>query len=671
MTKAERPWLGGLALLAAAFVLSLLPGETAGAASGAILALILPGYALLTCLGTPARLDGLSDVLECVAASLAITPLALRLGGTIFPFDRLHVLGVLAALAVGLVVLGALRPPPAVAPSRRRIPPTVFAIVIATLLLLAPTLAIGPTPDGGETRVKGWDLNNHLAIAESIATRGLPPLNPFLASDTPFYYHTFLHILLGAMLVLAGDGAHSYLLISLMTLLLAAVFLVTFYRAVSEITGDARVALLALPLVSLVGGFDLVPMAVKALFEKDGLHSPVTFILRHWNVDGWVSNRGMLVPSFFASFYWVPHAIAAIVVFLLALLYLRKSVVDAGFLVAAGACLASMAGYNGYVALGGAATLILLRGIDAVRFFGSGVRTGRDALLRSVLVAGVAILLSLPVLDLYLGQRGDIDKFRWVRPTPLLPLQIIVEFGPALVLGLVGLTMSRRQEIRRDGLIPFLLMGVVSLPLLCLVASTGENNDLAMRMSMFVWICLAVLSGVALNRLFPAFPIAADATRTARIASLAALALGSLSIAWFAAGAAVAKPTLSADEVATGRWVRTHVASGRLVQGSPLRSSPDLVYLTGHPAVLSDTWAGGLFYSDPKDFARRMASLREAFSNPDPALACPILRSLGVAALVVGPPEGRDFPLLLHPDPWACLAEVYQRGGYRVYRLLP
>jgi len=663
VTKAGGPWLGGLALLGATLVLSLLPGGTAGAASGAILALILPGYALLLCLGTPARLDRLSDLLECVAASLAITPLALRLAGEIFPFDRLHVLGVLAGVASGLLVLGALRPRPAVASSRRRTPPAVFAIVIVTLLLLAPTLAIGPTPEGGETRVKGWDLNNHLAIAESIAARGLPPLNPFLASDSPFYYHTFLHILLGAMLVLAGDGAHSYLLISLLTLLLAAVFLATFHRAVSEITGDERIALLALPLVSLVGGFDLVPMTVKALFEKDGIQSPLTFILRHWNVDGWVSNRGMLVPSLFASFYWVPHAIAALVVFLMALLYLRKPAGGAAPLVAAGACLASMAGYNGYVALGGAATLVLLRGIDALR--------GRDALLRSVLVAGVAILLSLPVLDLYVGQRGDIDKFRWVRPTPLLPLQIVVEFGPALLLGLAGLTLSWRQENRKDGLLPFLLMGVASLPLLCFVASTGENNDLAMRMSMFVWIGLAVLSGVALDRLFPAFRIAADASRTVRIASVAALALGLLSVVWFAAGAAVAKPTLPADEVAAGRWVRTHIASGRLVQGSPLRNNPELVYLSGHPAVLSDTWAGGLFYADPNDFARRMASLREAFSNPDATRACSILRSLRVAALVVGPPEGRDFPLLLHPDPWPCLAEGYQRGTYRVYRLLP
>jgi len=329
-----------------------------------------------------------------------------------------------------------------------------------------------------------------------------------------------------------------------------------------------------------------------------------------------------------------------------------------------------MAGYNGYVALGGAATLVLLRGIDLVRFLASGFRGGRD-ILRSALVGGFAILFSLPILDLYIGQRGDIEKFRWARQGPLGPLQIILEFGPALILGLAGLAIARRQENGRGGLLPFLLMGVVSLPLLCLVASTGENNDLAMRISMLSWICLAVFSGVALDCLFPAMPVPAGAPRIVRIASLAALALGFLSVAWFAIGAAAAKPTLPADEVAAGRWIRAQVAPGLLVQGSPLRDSPDLVYLTGHPAVLSDTWAGGLFYSEPKDFSRRMASLREAFSTPDPTLACPILRSLGLAVLVVGPPEERDFPLLVRLDSWPCLAEDYHRGTYRVYRLSP
>ena len=669
MTGPRRPLLWGLVVLVVALALSLLPGEMAGTAGGALLGLFLPGYALLLCLGTRGRLDWPPDVLDCVAASLAITPLALRLASVILPFDRLHVLGVLAGVTLGMLVLGALRPRVALTPSRRKTPLAVLAIVIATLLFLAPTLAIGPTPEGGESRVKGWDLNNHLAIAESIATRGLPPLNPFLATDSPFYYHTFFHILLGAVLVVAGNGAHSYLLISLLTLLLAAVFLSTFYRAVSEFTGDDRVALFSLPLVSLVGGFDMIPMAVKAFFEKDGIHSPVDFFLRHWNVDGWVSNRGMLVPSFFASFYWVPHAVAAVVVFLLALLYLRRTEADTGAVAAV--FLASMAGYNGYVALAGAATLILLRGIDLVRFLASGFRTGRGILLRSALVGGFAILLSLPVLNLYVGHEGDTAKFRWARPGPLAPLQIILEFGPALILGLVGLAMSRRQVTEKGGTIPFLLMGVVSLPLICLVASTGENNDLAMRISMLLWLCFAVFSGVALNRILEVFPDPASATWTDRIASLAALALGFLSVVWFAIGAAVAKPTLPADELAAGRWVRTHIASGLLVQGSPLRSSPELVYLTGHPAVLSDTWAAGLFYSEPEDFARRMTSLREAFSNPDPSITCPILRSLGIAVLVVGPPEERDFPLLVRPNPWPCLAETYHRGTYRVYRLLP
>src|SRR5438445_3345577 len=219
MKADEHSIQGGLALLVLAVSLSLLPRALAGAVAGILLGLFLPGYALLRCLGTPARLDSLPDIFDCCAASLAVTPLTLRLCGLILPFDRLHVIGMLAGLISSLLVLGTFGPRVAATLARKPVPPAVFVILIATLLLLAPTLAIGPTADGGESRVKGWDLNNHLAIAESIAARGLPPVNPFLKSDSPFYYHTFFHMLLGAVLVIAGKGAHAYLLISLLTLL--------------------------------------------------------------------------------------------------------------------------------------------------------------------------------------------------------------------------------------------------------------------------------------------------------------------------------------------------------------------------------------------------------------------------------------------------------------------
>ena len=671
MTGAGHPSLRGLALLLAALLLSLFPGGVAGTVAGLILGLLLPGQALLLCLRTPARLGSSSGILSCVAASLAITPLSLRLAGLIVPFDRLHVLGVLGGVTSGLLLLGAVVPRVAAMPAPRRASPAVRLILMATLLLLAPTLAIGPTPDGGETSVKGWDLNNHLAIAESIATRGLPPLNPFLKSDSPFYYHTFFHILVGAVLVIAGTGAHPYLVISTITLLLAAVFLSTFYRVVSELTGDDRIALFSLPLVSLVGGFDLSPMIAQLLLTEGGTASPVRFLVRHWNVDSWVSNQGMLVPSFFASFYWVPHAVAAMVVFLLALVYLRRAETDTPSLAVAGACLASMAGYNGYVALGGAATLVLLRVPDLVRFIFSRFRTGRDILLRNALAGSLALLLALPVLHLYMGDGGDVEKFRWARPGLLVPFQVFLEFGPALILGLMGLIAIWRERDRMGALIPFVLMGVVSLPTICFVASTGENNDLAMRMSMFVWIALAVLSGLVLSRLFPLHPVPAPADRLTWMATLAALGLGFLSVLWFAIGAAVAKPTLPPDELAAGLWIRSRVPPGSLVQGSPLRDNPELVFVSGHPAVLSDTWAGRLFYAKPEDYARRMASLQEAFSTSDPTAACAGLRAMEIAALVVGPPERRDFPLLAQAELWPCLSLAYHRDTYSVYRLTP
>lgn len=666
MNGTGRALIRDLAFLAAAFLLALVPITAARTAAGFALAIFFPGYSLLRCLRTPTRPGSLLDLLHCGAASLGLCPLALRLAGLTVPFTRGNVLSILVLLPAVLLAAGTCRPRPA-SPVRWKSPGPAFHLLLAvTLGLLLPTLVVSSTPDGGETRVKGWDLNNHLSIAETISTRGLPPANPFLQSDSPFYYHTFFHILLGAILVVAGPGVHPYFCIALLTVLLAAMFLGTLFRVAAELTGNGRAALLALPLVSLAGGFDLLPVLGLAGWRGES-GSWREIFLRHWNVDGWVSNRGILVPSFFAEFYWVPHAMAALVVFLLALLFLRKTETGPGAIAVAGACLASMAGYNGYVALGGAITIALLRGVDLARFAVSRSAFGRRVLFRSALAGGTAVILGWPVLSLYVGERGDVDKFRWARPGPLLPLQILLEFGPALLLGAAGMEMARRHRNLRPGTLPFLLMALVSLPLICLVASTGENNDLAMRISLFSWIGLAIFGGIALDRIFPAAPAPPSRGAGFRTAALLAMGLGFLSVAWFAGGAALAKPVLPADEVAAGRWVRLHVPPGLPVQGSPMRRAPVLVYLGGHPAVLSDTWASRLFYSNPADFSRQLEALKRAFSSPDPLVSCDVIRSRRIAALVVGPPEREAFPLLSFPRPWPCLTEAFSRGSYRVY----
>ena len=463
MSGAGRALARDLAFLAAAALLALVPLTAARTAAGFALALFFPGYSLLRCLRTPTRPDSLPDLLHCGAASLGLCPLALRLAGVILPFSRLNVMLVMFLLPAALLTLGTFRPRPASPVCWKRPGRAFYLLLAATLALLIPTLVISSTPGGGETRVKGWDLNNHLSIAETISTRGLPPVNPFLQSDSPFYYHTFFHILLGAVLAVAGPGVRAYLCISLLTILLAAIFLGTLFRVAAELTGNGRAALLALPLVSVVGGFDLLPVLGLAGWRGEG-GSWREFFLRHWNVDGWVSNRGILVPSFFAEYYWVPHAMAALVVFLLALLFLRKTETGLGAVGVAGACLASMAGYNGYVALGGALTIALLRGVDLARFAVSRSAFGRQVLLRSALAGGTAVVLGWPVLSLYIGERGGVDKFRWARPGPLVPIQLLLEFGPALLLGAAWMWMALRHRDLRPGTLPFLLMALVSIP---------------------------------------------------------------------------------------------------------------------------------------------------------------------------------------------------------------
>jgi hypothetical protein len=665
VSRSAGPLRSDLLLLGVPLLLALAPHAGPRLAGSLLLALFLPGYALLRCTGRPAGWVSIPDLLRCGAFSLLLTPVALRLAGSFLPWSRGMAVGVPALVSAALLAGAALRGPPAGARVAERVPGGHLALLALTAGLLVPTLVIGEAPGGGETRVKGWDLNNHLAIAEGIAGGGLPPVNPFLRSDRPLYYHTFFHLLVASLLTGSGITVHTYAVLALICVLAALVFLEAFRGCIRDLTGDARAALLALPLVSLAGGFDVFPALAKAVGEN----SPgmAHLLADHWNPDGWVSNRGMSVPTFFATFYWAPHAVCAIAALLCVLRLLRREDAGWGEALAAGAGIAAMAGYNGYVALGGAVTLAGLSMGDLARSGRDPVR--RRILLRGLLAAAAGIALGYPVLRLYLGGVGGVPKFRWAAPSLLAPVQILLEFGPALLLGLAGIAALRRRRAPWTGWGPFLWMGALCLPPLVLVASTGENNDLAMRGSMLVWVSLAALSGAVLDDLFPPRGGPSRTTGWKRPAAIAALGLGIASVAWFAAGAALAKPALPSDAVAAGRWLRTHAPPGLLVQASPLRTSPEIVYLGGRPAALSDTWAARLFYSDPADFAGNRAAITRALGAGDPGIACPILRGLGIAYLVVGPPETVSFPILARDPPWGCLVPAAVRGAYRIYRI--
>ena len=625
------------------------------------LTLYLPGRAFLHCLSAAPPRGSLSRFTLGCGLSVAITPLALRLAGLALPFRPAMILAVLALVSTL----------PCFALWRTRaerhllagptVPVAVLILVLLTVVLLLPTLAIGSVPGGGETRIKGWDLNNHLAIAEAVVYRGLPPTNPFLASAFPLYYHVFFHILMGAILALAGPHLSPYFLIAFLSIVLAGLSLLVVYCVLAVLTGRPRAAWMAIPFLCLAGGYDLVPILAKAV-QTGEAGSPVDLISHRWNVDAWVSHQKFFIPDFFTQFYWAPHAVAGVIVLLLALLFLGKEETGWGGIAAAGICLASMAGFNGYIAVGGALTVALLRGAGMLGFISKSMRYRRASLGRSALAGSAALLLGAPVLSLYIGERGDVDKFRALNGGALLPLQIFLEFGPALILGVWGMVLAWRHPEKRKGTLAFLLMGAAGFPLICLVASTGENNDLAMRISMLVWICLACFAGLALDALWE--------RALFRRAAVAILLPGVLGILWFALGASIHKPLLGSDEVAAGRWVRRHLPAGALIQGSPLRTSPDLVYLSGHPEVLSDSWAATLFYASPDDYDRNLATLREVFSTPDPGVACSRLHALKISALVVGPPDIADFPVLAQETPWPCCAEAHRDGAYRVLRIL-
>jgi len=184
-----RPGLPG-----AASLLALVPLTAARTAAGFALALFFPATRLLRCLRTPTRPDSLPDLLHCGAPpSGSASGSRLRSGPPLHPDQRP---ARPASPLRGPPGGGTFRPRP---PHRcaGRGPAAFYLLLAATLALLIPPWPSPPPPGGGETRGEGVGPEQPSFHRGGDLHAGLPPVNPFLQSDSPFYYHTFFHILLG------------------------------------------------------------------------------------------------------------------------------------------------------------------------------------------------------------------------------------------------------------------------------------------------------------------------------------------------------------------------------------------------------------------------------------------------------------------------------------------
>ncbi len=486
------------------------------------------------------------------------------------------------------------------------------------------------------------DIVKHASTVRALVEGGAaPPFDPFFLRQEPAGYYYFYYVL-SALIERAGAGWIDSRAAVGGQVFWTGIATVGLIRLVQERAGFARAVSLPVVLgLMLVAGLQIIPILGTGL--GGGL----------WlgQIDWW----GEQVTSWPMSMLWVPHHLAALIACWAGFLMLADGAArdrhaltrhDAVPIAVAGMAFASAAGLSVWVALGGAATVLLWGAALAIE--------RRWWLLATIAAAGAVSLAaaSFYLADLvqhraygtapvaltvrsffYTDQLFAEGSLRYLARLLTLPANYFIGFG----LFLVGTWLFWRRGWERgvgNGEVARLLAlsAAAGLLLASFAKSTIVNNDLAWRVVLFAQLAALLWTAAALFGDAPAMPFG----RRLRLASplivvtaalgLAGVACDLIGLRAFHALGLEGEPGMRRDAGldrelrAAYTWLDGNVARSTVVQHNPDAERALAYGLYGRFRVaVSDRHNARLFGAPDAAIARRLGDLVPVFASSMPA----------------------------------------------------
>ncbi|MBI5865385.1 MAG: hypothetical protein HZB38_12930 [Planctomycetes bacterium] len=462
----------------------------------------VPGRLLLAATGIAAECDSLQRLILACGFSLAVAPLLLDplWHFTNDPHGLLLPVWLLLTLA-GLIIRlwgTAAQSHPQVrlfAQARSKI-----AIGLAAILVAA--FAIGPywPRAGGEREAPSaiHDYIKHHAVLWSLERHPLPLGNPFFADgarEPAHYYHYFY--LIPATVRAVCPQVSIGLAFSVQAALIALTTAGLASMLARRIFGGDGPALLAFVLTTVVGGFDLIPVAFI-------LRSPVI------TLDAWADTL-IRIHSLLTQMVWTPQNVQGVTIVLLAAYVLSQRFWWRGWLWLGPLLGASLIGSTIWIAAVALPALAILIG-PALLAGSADLTTRVKRAAGTLFVAAGMLALSLPSLRGYIetSQRhGKGLTIEWtvhqshallgrlVAPGPLanlldLPWVLFFELGPLLLFPLLLPRQTWRRIWSDAGTRWILIAAGLAVVGFVTVRSHFTYNDFGQKVTMLTLIAGAV-----------------------------------------------------------------------------------------------------------------------------------------------------------------------------------
>ncbi|NLE59272.1 MAG: hypothetical protein GX616_13000 [Planctomycetes bacterium] len=539
-----------------------------------------------------------------------------------------------------------------------------------------------PSQVGNVTITRAHDYIKHHAVMLSLERHPLP-LHSCLyqaEADTPYYYYEYYYLLPAALRTMTGNRVSIPLAFGLTSAMSAALLMNLTFLLARAVTGGERCGVLAVACVSLVGGFDIVPVLMKA---STGAGMVIT--LDAWCPVAW------RVHNFTTQYFWCPQHVFAVVVLTLTVIWLRLSPRRAWWLLMAPLLSASIFGGSAHLAMVIFPATAVYVSLHLLRVVGED-RTNPGRLLAAMLVI-CAIGLALMGLQAWGykemsgryagGLTASWQRFPFALLGRLLPPGPLANYADALWLLIIELGLPAAACLLVSGAFWRTLWADPGAKLLILVGMSGvllmytfrsDINviDYGFRIApMAAAPLLALMAGALLNPNLLRPRVRRTGKWFVVIGVLMGLPVGlyetpmtALRTIWESR-----RLTAEAGQVA---FVRAQTPIDAVVQGDPEKRL-DLAALTDRQMGVSNPDSPHVVVFRPKDpelMRQAYSDVLQAFRTPSSEQAHTALDAWGIHYIFVGMTERARFGAMPQFDDLSRFDLMYNDDGIAVYRVV-
>ena len=380
-------------------------------------------------------------------------------------------------------------------------------VVLAIVAALVAVVTIGTY---WPTELRGYpvpclihDFIKHHGVLFSMEQRPLPLGNPFYANEAagPVYYYHFFYLIPATLRAFSANMSIE-LAFGLQSALIGLGFAGIIYLIVKRFTGSDAPATLALLLATVVGGLDVIPLAI--------MRTPVV------TLDAWADFSTFRIHSLLTQIVWTGQNMQGLLVAVLGVYCLSEKRWWGGWIFLGPVLVASMVGASIWfaVALAPALTVLVLMEIYAQRY---SLQAALSRLLAAAIAAALMLALSLPNLAGYaeMSRRQHVGlTTHWPHAgTALLgklappgvfanlldyPWVLAIEFGPLILFPILMPRRIWRRAWQDPGLRLLLITSALALIAFIVVRSDFIYNAFGQRIIMAPMAAGAILGGCIL-----------------------------------------------------------------------------------------------------------------------------------------------------------------------------